>query len=518
MIIFGGWLVAITIRQLCQYFAKSIGYKVSERIGIDATLHSFHHVSQLDMAWHEHENSGNKIKRIQNASDGLNQILRIWFNSLIEILINLVGIGLIIGSFGWGILGVLFLFLVSYFFLARAMTRRAGQASIKVNQQEEQVSGLLYELMNNIRTVKVMGMAKSLSEDLTEKTQELFSRLGTRIFWYQSRNSFLSFWGITFRIGMLIFIAWGIVQGWYELGFLVLFNSYFNDLWISTEELADASLEFTTSKLSIARMQKILDEPINIDNNRGKVAFSPTWKQISMHNVSFAYGDNEVLQDISFEIKRGEKIGIIGLSGAGKSTLFKLLLKEREEFAGDILFDSVSIKKIRRDDYFKYVSVVLQDTEVFNLSLRDNIVITNAKQRTNQRLLKQALETAHIKEFVHKLPEGIDTLIGEKGVKLSGGERQRLGIARAIFKQPQILLLDEATSHLDLESEEKIRDSLHKFFENVTAIVIAHRLSTIKEMDKILVIENGRVVEAGSFEELQALGGRFKELWGKQKL
>jgi len=142
---------------------------------------------------------------------------------------------------------------------------------------------------------------------------------------------------------------------------------------------------------------------------------------------------------------------------------------------------------------------------------------TNDSQKTNQELLERALVTAHITKIVNKLPQGLDTLIGEKGVKLSGGEKQRLGIARAIFKQPEILLLDEATSHLDLESEEKIRDSLYKFFENVTAIVIAHRLTTIREMDKILVIENGTIVESGSFDERITQQGRFYKLWEKQK-
>lgn len=217
-------------------------------------------------------------------------------------------------------------------------------------------------------------------------------------------------------------------------------------------------------------------------------------------------------------MRRGEKVGIVGFSGAGKSTLFKLLLKEREEFKGDILFDGVSIKQISKNDYFKQISVVLQDTEVFSFSLKDNITITNAKEKLNQSLLEQALSAAHISDMIDKLPQGLNTLIGEKGIKLSGGERQRLGIARAIFKKPQILLLDEATSHLDLESEEKIRNSLHKFFENVTAIVIAHRLTTIKEMDKILVIEDGRLIESGNFEKLYASQGRFYKLWEKQKL
>ena len=223
-------------------------------------------------------------------------------------------------------------------------------------------------------------------------------------------------------------------------------------------------------------------------------------------------------KDVSFDIKRGERVGIVGLSGAGKSTLFKLLLKEYEDFTGEILFDKTPIQTITKSSYFEKAAVVLQETEVFNFSLRDNITIAGGTANNPTRQLATALETAHVNDFMFKLSQGVDTLIGEKGVKLSGGEKQRLGIARAVYKQPDILFLDEATSHLDLESEEKIRDSLHQFFQTVTAVVIAHRLTTIKEMDRILVIENGGIIEEGSFDELYKQRGRFFDLWEKQKL
>ena len=513
----GLWLATTVIRSLSQFFSKFIGYKVAEKLTIDFTLKTVRHLFLLDMAWHERENSGNKIKRIQNAGDGFNKIIRLWFNNIIEIVVNLAVINIIIAGFDHTVLLVLGVFLVTYFFISGTMTRRAGEAAYRVNAQEEDVNGLLFEAINNIRTVKVMAMAQTLYNALVKGTEELFKKLGIRIFWYQSRNAFLSFWANAFKVGIIALIIKGILDGHYEIGFLILFNSYFSDLRASIDELSTASIDFVTSKLSVARMKKILDEPIKIEDNSGKVSLSPNWEKITIKNVSFAYGENQVLRDISFDLRRGEKVGIVGVSGAGKSTLFKLLLKEREEFTGDILFDGISIKQIKKNDYFKHVSVVLQDTEVFNFSLRDNITIANNTQKVNQKLLDQALATAHITELVDKLPRGLDTPIGEKGVKLSGGERQRLGIARAIFKQPEILLLDEATSHLDLESEKKIQGSLHKFFENVTAIVIAHRLTTIKEMDKILVIEKGKFIESGNFEELFAKQGRFYELWEKQK-
>ncbi len=517
-IILSLWALAVIIRNVSQFFAKSLGYRVAEKVAIDASLQTVSHLFLLDMAWHERENSGNKIKRIQNASDGLNKIIRLWFDSIIEITVNFVGIMIIISSFDKAVLALLGIFLITYFTISFFMTQRAGWASYHVNAQEEQVNGLVFEAVNNIRTVKVMAMGKSLMASLLKQAEELFSRIKKRIFRFQFRASFLAVWAYGFRLAGIGLIIFGILKGHYEVGFLVMFHSYFSNIWESVDELSTSTQDFVTSKFSITRMKSMLNEPIIIDNEAGKLDFSPNWKTISLRGVDFSYGENEVLKDLTFDLHRGEKVGVVGLSGAGKTTLFKLLLKEREEFSGDILFDNVSIKNIRKSDYFAYISVVLQDTEVFNFSLRENITVTNPGQKVNQELLDKALNVAHVQDFLHKLPEGLDTVIGEKGVKLSGGERQRLGIARAIFKQPQILLLDEATSHLDLESEEKIQDSLHKFFQQVTAVVIAHRLTTIKEMDKILVIEEGRLVEMGNFDELYQKRGRFYELWEKQKL
>jgi ABC-type multidrug transport system fused ATPase/permease subunit len=286
----------------------------------------------------------------------------------------------------------------------------------------------------------------------------------------------------------------------------------------SVTELSNAAQEYVVGKLSIGRVFEMLEEPVRIDMEEGKVGFPENWKTISFRDVSFAYEDNQVLRNVSFDIHRGEKVGIIGLSGAGKSTLFKLLLKEYESYSGEVLIDDVPLTNIGRKAYFNHTGVVLQDTEVFNFSLRDNVTLANIDEADNEDLLEKALSVAHVHDFAERLPYGLDTLIGEKGIRLSGGERQRLGIARAVFKNPQLLLLDEATSHLDIESEEKIRATLHEFFNTVTAVVIAHRLTTIREMDRIIVIEAGTILEQGSFDELYARKGRFHELWEKQNL
>jgi ABC-type bacteriocin/lantibiotic exporter with double-glycine peptidase domain len=186
-------------------------------------------------------------------------------------------------------------------------------------------------------------------------------------------------------------------------------------------ELSDVTQDFIIAKFSIKRMTDVLREPVRIDAQSGKQSFPQNWQTISLQNVSFSYEHNTVLQDISFTIKRGEKVGIVGLSGAGKSTLFKLLLKEHESYTGSILVDTVPLTDISKEDYFKYSAVVLQDTEVFSFTLRENITLANNEQAKNEVLLEKALSVSHVQDFLPKLPLGIDTPIGEKGIKLSGG-------------------------------------------------------------------------------------------------
>ena len=511
-------IVAIIIRYVGLYYAKLKTYKISEKVCLDAQHQAVQHLMLLDISWHEKENTGNKFKRIDRGSSGLDQVLRIWINNLIEIVINLVGVVFIILKFDFETGIAVAIFLVSYYFLAHFYRKRAVAVASIANAKEEERSGMIFESINNIRSVKVMSMSDKILSILSMNAVDLYNSIKERIYWFQAGNAIRNFYAQIFRAGAMIFIVFNVLHGKYQIGFLVLFIGYFTQVWQSMGELTDVSEDFALAKNAIGRMQAIIDVPITIDDERGKVKFPKEWKSILFKDVSFSYEEKKTLDNISLEIRRGEKIGIVGLSGAGKSTFFKLLLKEYESYSGEICFDNVPLKSISKKDYFNHLAVVLQEVELFNASLHDNITITNQAQEKNEKLLENAIETAHIKDFMDKLPNGIQSIIGEKGVKLSGGEKQRVGIARAIFKNPQILLLDEATSHLDIESEKKIQDSLHKFFKNVTAIVIAHRLTTIKEMDRIIVIENGKIVETGSFSQLQKSKGRFFELWEQQKL
>ncbi len=511
-------VIATVVRFLCMYAAKRTVFEVSEKVVLDVESSSIDHMIRLSAGWHEQESTGSKLKRIVRGAEGMDRILRIWINNLIEITVNFVGVVVILATFDPYIAGVTLCFLVTFYALSQWFLDRAVRASTAVHADEERTHGLLFESLNNIRTVRVLHMGKVLLGKLEMVINGLYQKIQKRIFWYQTGNTARNLWGHAFRISMIVYIILGIAEGRYEVGFLVLFVTYFGNIWQSVSELSDLVQDLVVAKYSVARMMQTMREPVQHDHQEHLKPFPRDWQEISLLEVSFAYENNLVLDRVSFTVRRGERVGIVGLSGAGKSTLFKLLLREHIPTSGKILVDGVSLSDYKIGDYYDLVTAVLQDTEVFNFSLRENITLANSTYMKDEALLQRALNVAHVSDFVSKLPNGVDTVIGEKGVKLSGGERQRVGIARAIFKQPDLLLLDEATSHLDAESERSIQASLHEVFQSVTAIVIAHRLSTVKEMDRILVLEHGKIVEEGTFENLYTYEGRFRSLWELQKL
>lgn len=488
------------------------------RIAIDIREFALEHLSKVDIGWHEKENGGNKVKRIESGTDGIRELFRILSVRMIEIVVSIVGAIIIIFKFDLLLSIAILLYAAFYYFVSSRFRKKIVVARKERNIKDEKYTGLFFEILNNIRSVKVLNMSKGLLHIVRETSKEIDIIVRRIIFLDHSSWSLRVFLEALVRITLIVYIVHGTINGKYEIGFLVLFYGYFSSISGSIEELSNITQEIALSKTNAIRLAEMLKVPITIDNDRGKVAFPQDWDKVSFKNLSFAYGDSQALSNIDFEIKRGEKIGIVGLSGAGKSTLFKLLLKEHEASEGDIYIGETPLKKIKKGDYLKHVAAVLQETEVFNMSLKKNIELANIDADKDTALFEKAVDTSHVKDFVHKLPDGIESVIGEKGVKLSGGEKQRVGIARAIFKDPQILLLDEATSHLDVESEGKIKDSLHQFFQNITAIVIAHRLSTIREMDKIIVVEGGRIIESGNFDELYNKDARFREFWDKQAL
>jgi ATP-binding cassette subfamily B multidrug efflux pump len=313
---------------------------------------------------------------------------------------------------------------------------------------------------------------------------------------------------------VLLLFAHGVVQ----IGGIVLFVAYFGDASSSLWELAWALDSYYRN---FGTIQNALDGLRATDERTSDQPNNISWPSsvtLSLNHITFAYPDQPseiILHDISLTADHGHKIGVVGHSGAGKSTLIGLLLGFYDPTTGSI---SINDQNIAETDpsYIRSISAyVPQDTNLFNRTIVENV--SYAKPHATKEEVTRALAQAEALDFVQQLPHGLDTLVGERGVKLSGGQRQRIAIARAILKDAPLLLLDEATSALDSVSEQAIQKSLYNLMQKRTAIVIAHRLSTLKHLDTIVVLDKGKIAEQGGHDELIAKNGIYADLWQRQK-
>jgi ABC-type multidrug transport system fused ATPase/permease subunit len=279
-------------------------------------------------------------------------------------------------------------------------------------------------------------------------------------------------------------------------------------------ELTHNMATYINNRSGLERFMTIFGKEI-IDREKDKIKFSKSFKKIELIDLHFKYKKADVLKGINLTINKGEKIGVVGKSGSGKSTISKLLLGLYNSNKGKILFDKKPIQSYSHNSITNNISIVLQESEMFNLSLLENVTISSTKN--NLERFKLASKIANLEPIIEKLPLGLNTKLGEKGYHLSGGERQRVGIARAIYKDNSILILDEATSSLDSKTESLIQKELEKNLKNKTLIIIAHRLSTLKHVDRIIVIDKGKVIEQGRFNQLIKNKGLFSKLYRLQK-
>lgn len=514
------WLIADQYNAIGRGLAKMIGFKVAEQAAIAAMKKTLTHLFSLDLEWQESRHSGDKLKRINRGRDAIKEVLRDYFNMMIEIVVVIAVNVTVFTTLDSSIGIALAVFMVSFYLLSLYMTQKASHQEHVVNKAEEVLESINYESLSNIKTIKSLAISPAMTTQIGVASERVIEGIKKRIFLFQGRALFLNIYFYVFRFAIIFYLLWQIIQGNFELGIIVLFMSYFDKLGSAIWELADVTQRTIIFKIWTERMMSILSTPSTIEKAPGvQLPYPSDWKKLNLDQLKFYYKDTNALRNITASIRRGESIGIVGLSGAGKSTLFKLLMDLHENYSGSLNFDGRELKDIERDSYIQHVAVVLQDTELFNISLQDNIFIARRSgQSEDANQLQKVIKMAHLDELVSRLPAGLHTIVGEKGVTLSGGERQRLGIARALYRQPDILLLDEATSHLDVYSEKHIQKALDSFFKKVTAIVIAHRLTTVKKMDRILVLDKGVIAESGTFDELMKRDGMFARMWREQKL
>ncbi len=314
----------------------------------------------------------------------------------------------------------------------------------------------------------------------------------------------------------MLLAADGVVKGEMTLGDLVLVNVFMLQLYIPMQFLGFVYREIKNSLVDIERMFRLLGENREIQDAPDAVPLQVRTAAVRFKQVSFSYEpERQILREVSFDIPAGHTVAVVGASGAGKSTLARLLFRFYDVGAGRILINGQDIRAVTQASLRAAIGIVPQDTVLFNDSIYYNIAY--GRPDASREEVLQAAQSAHIHAFIESLPQGYDSMVGERGLKLSGGEKQRVAIARAILKRPAILIFDEATSALDSKSEKAIQDELRIVARDRTTLVIAHRLSTVVDAQQILVMDHGRIVERGTHRELLAQQGVYAQMWALQQ-
>jgi len=490
--------------------------KVSQHSIRQISLNIFKHVHSLSLQFHLNRQTGALAKFIDRGTKGIDFLLRyVLFNIVPTFFEIFLVSGILFYLYGPWYAVITLTTVTIYSYLTFQITEWRNEFRRKMNQADNDVNTKMIDSLLNFETVKYFNNEqfefKRLDKSLEEyeiaanKTRHALSLLNVS-------QTLVIMTGITI---MLVMSAYGIKNGDIDVGGFVVINAYMLQLYQPLSFLGSVYREIRQALTDMENMFSLLDISPAIRNTLNKLPQSNI-AEIKFDNVSFDYDVRRtIINNISFTVPNGKKVAIVGPTGAGKSTISRLLFKFYEPKSGGIYINNVNTNTISQESLREIIGVVPQDTVLFNDTIYYNIAYGKAGS-TKEEVISAA-KNADIHDFISILPDGYETIVGERGLKLSGGEKQRVAIARTILKNPKIFFFDEATSALDTSTEKEIQKNLENVSKNKTTLIIAHRLSTAANADNIIVLDGGAIVEQGTHESLLAQKGKYFEMWGKQK-
>lgn len=476
----------------------------------------FDHLHRLSLQFHFDRKTGSLVRSLERGTKAIEDFFRYSTFSIIPTALEVcIAVLTITYLYGFAIGGLTALNIILYVYYTLKVTQARAKFLRRMHDAENQTGHRAVESLLNYETVKYFGN-ESLERARFEKAQlhyeksAVHNKVGLSVL--NTGQGVIISLGL---MGLMSLFALKIKEGVFTVGDLVLINVYLLQLYVPLNMLGFAYREIKRSLIEMAAMFSLFDALPDIKDQADCADLVFKGGNVTFDRVSFSYGaGRDVLKDVSFDVPSGKKVALVGGSGSGKTTLSRLLFRFYDPLSGTVQIDGQNIKNVRQDSVRQMIGIVPQDTILFNESIFYNIQYGNIQ--ATEADVHRVAKAAKIHDFILSLPEGYDTVVGERGVKLSGGEKQRVAIARTLLKKPKIFLFDEATSALDTHTEKALQENLNEISKGCTTLAIAHRLSTIVDAHKIIVLDKGRIVEEGSHHSLLKKKGYYAALWEKQ--
>jgi ABC-type transport system involved in Fe-S cluster assembly fused permease/ATPase subunit len=491
--------------------------RVTERTMRRVGLNVFKHLHHLDLDFHLNRQTGGLSRDMERGISGISFVMRFMIFNIIPTLLELAFVVVILlVNYGLSFALVILLAVISYVVYSIKATQWRTEFIREANLADSASNSRAIDSLLNYETVKYFGNegyeANRYDVELA-KWEQAKRKNRLSLFTLNGGQALIIAAAMT---AMMMLAALQVSEGSMTLGDFVLINAFTMQIFMPLNFLGFVYREIRGSLANIEQMFSLLAKKPQVEDSANARQLIITKGEISFEQVGFFYQQQrDILRQISFKVTSGQKIAVVGESGGGKSTLVKLLFRFYDITAGRILIDNQDIRQITQQSLRRAIGIVPQDTVLFNDTILENI--RYGRPEASQAEIEHAIDLAHLRGFINSLPDGEQTVVGERGLKLSGGEKQRVAIARTILKKPAILVFDEATSSLDSYSEQQIMSAIKEVSKGITSLVIAHRLSTIVDADNILVIKEGQIVEQGNHRQLLALQGEYAALWQLQQ-
>jgi ATP-binding cassette, subfamily B, bacterial len=508
-------LAIAVLDAICSYAEKYLTTSVGQWVTHDLRRVLYSHIQRLSLAYHDHKQTGDLISRVTSDIDAIQSFITSGLLSTLINVITLLGMVTVMFYINWRFTLIALSVAPVLFVIVYTYTRRIKKASRAVRKKEGEIVSVIEEVLGSIRVVKAFAREdyelRRLEEESLESVEISLRARGLKA-------KLTPIVQIIVAVGTSLVLWFGtrmVLNTTLSAGSLIVFILYLGKMYKPMQELSKMTDAYSKAAVGYERIQEVLQTDKEVkDLPRARPA--PRFRgQIEFEHVDFYYTDDTpILKDVSLKVEAGQLAALVGPTGAGKTTIISLIPRFYDPISGTVKIDGTDVKQFRQKSLRHQISFVLQETVLFHAPLWRNIAY--GKPEATRAEILRAAELANATEFIDKLPDGYNTVLGEGGMTLSGGQRQRIAIARAIIRNTPILILDEPTSDLDAASEKLVFDALDRLLEGKTTIVIAHRLSTVRKADVIFVVKDGDIVETGTHDELLQRGRVYSELYKLQ--